>query len=213
MNTIKHFENIGIVIIAAGDSSRLGQPKQLVQFRGESILVRTIEIARKLSDTFVCVLGYQADEIVSQLNISTSHLIVNNDWSQGMGSSIATGVDFLSTKKNIDAIMILLSDQYMITISELIELAEKWQSTNNNIIASQYFENKQMRFVEGAPAIFSRIYFEQLKKLTIKGARDIIKNNPQDLMSLQIDNASFDLDTKTDLQHLRNLNLDWEKTQ
>jgi len=213
MNAIKRFEKLGIVIIAAGDSSRLGQAKQLVQFRGESLLDRTINAAKKISRTCVCVLGFQAKEIASQSNIKTSDLIVNNNWSQGMGSSIATGVEFLSKRKEVEAIMILLSDQYLITATNLIKLAETWQSTNKQIVASQYFEDKQMRFVEGAPAIFSKTYFEQLKKLTTKGARDIIKNNPKDLISLQIDNAAFDLDTTTDLQHLRNLNLDWEKTQ
>jgi len=210
----KQDKQLGVVIIAAGDSSRLGQPKQLIKFKGITLLERAINTAKKISDNMVCVLGFQANELIEQLQIKSSQLVVNRKWQQGMGSSIALGMKYLLNKQkpqSLDAILIMLCDQYLICETDINNLITHWKYTDKNIIASQYFENKQKRFIEGAPAIFCKKYFSALSILKDKGARDILKTNPQDLLSIQIDNAGFDLDTSDDLQHLRNLDLNWEK--
>jgi len=211
----KKDKRLGVVIIAAGDSSRLGQPKQLIKFRGMTLLERTIEIAEKISDKVVSVLGFQADKFIGQLEIKSNQLIVNKNWQLGMGSSIALGVSCLSDESTMsapDAILVMLCDQYRVSQGDLENLINEWNITDKQIVASQYFDVKKNRFIEGAPAIFSDNYFSALRMLKEKGARDILRNNPQDLVSIQIDNAGFDLDTPDDLQHLRNLELNWEKT-
>jgi len=205
MDSLEKSKQLGIIVVAAGNSSRLGQPKQLVKFKSEPLLNHTIKLAEVFSEQFICVLGFQAVNIAEQLKINQDHFIINKHWQQGMGSSIAVGIDHLSKQKNIDAILILLCDQYLVSRTDIEDLLDRWTNSDNKIIASQYFDDKTGRFIEGAPAIFPKEYFTELKKLTIKGARDILKNNPQDLISIKIDNAAFDLDTPGDLQHLQNL--------
>ncbi len=192
---------LGIVIIAAGNSSRLGQAKQLVEIAGVSLLQQSINIAKRFSENSVCVLGYEAERLETKLKYSTSKILINESWQQGMGSSISCGVNFLSDK--IDAVMILLCDQYRLTGSDLERLIQTWQSNPQKIVASQYFEKKCNKLIKGAPAIFPKPYFASLMALKEKGARDILKKNQTRVTAVLLKNAAFDLDTKDDLTEFK----------
>jgi len=199
-------DNLGILIIAAGNSSRLGTNKQLVELNGVTLLERTINIAKELNDSLICVLGYDADNIKSYIHLEPDTLVVNHHWKQGMGSSIARGINYFCDKNTIlfDAVMILLCDQYLINPFDLKELKKQWKiNSNQKIIASQYFDPKEEKIIQGAPAIFPKEYFDQLKNLKEKGARKIIQQNQHKLISVPLENAAFDLDTKEDLEQFK----------
>jgi len=191
-------KKLGIIIIAAGNSSRLGQAKQLLEISGISLLQRTVSIAEGLSGYSVCILGYEADRLASNLDPSSCKILINENWRVGMGSSIACGVDFFIEK--VDAVMILLCDQYRLTMTELGPLVKQWQNKPDKIIASQYFDRKYNKLIEGAPAIFPQRYFSSLMELKEQGARDILRKNHQNVMTVLSENAAFDLDTENDLK-------------
>ena len=197
---ISSVKNLGIVIIAAGNSSRLGQAKQLVEISGVSLLQKTVSIAEELSKHSVCILGHNAGRFELNLEASSCKIIVNKNWQLGMGSSIACGVDFFVDK--VEAVMILLCDQYRLTTTDLNQLVELWENEPDKIIASQYFEKKCNKLIEAAPAIFPKQYFDSLLALKEKGARDILKKNQKNVITILSENSAFDLDTEDDLKLL-----------
>jgi len=196
-------QKIGIIVIAAGNSSRLGQPKQLVEIAGVSLLQNTINLAEQLSENSVCVVGFDADKFKSSLEVSTTKILVNKNWQQGMGCSIACAVKYFTDE--VDAVMILLCDQYRLTEADLGLLIERWQRDPDKIVASQYFEIKCNSLIEGAPAIFPKQYFGPLMALKEKGARDILSKNQENVIAVLLENAASDLDTKDDLKLLISL--------
>lgn len=193
-------KKLGIIIIAAGNSSRLGQAKQLVEISGTSLLQIALSNAEELSNYSVCILGHDANRFESKLERSSCKILVNESWLLGMGSSIACGVNFFMDK--VDAVMILLCDQYRLTLADLTPLIEQWHNEPDKIIASRYLEKKCNRLIEGAPAIFPNRYFDSLVKLEEKGARDILNKNRDNVVVVSLDNAAFDLDTADDLKVL-----------
>ena len=197
-------KDLGIMVIAAGNSSRLGQPKQLVEISGISLLQKTVSIAEQLSKTSVCVLGHDIERYKANLTLASCKILVNENWLQGMGSSIACGSTFF--EKKVDAVMILLCDQYRITKADYERLVEQWQNEPDKIIASQYFDSKIKTLVDGVPVIFPKRYFNSLMSLREKGARDILRKNQKNTIKVLLENAVFDLDTEEDLRVLNKLN-------
>jgi molybdenum cofactor cytidylyltransferase len=197
-------EKLGILVIAAGNSSRLGQPKQLVHYKDQGLLEKTLKLAEKLSDDIVCVLGYEAQVIKNSLKnnegLAKCNFVVNDYWQQGMGSSISCGVKILN---HLDDIMIMLCDQYLIDSQDLDLLITEWKKQPNRLIASQFIELKTNNLITGAPAIFPSQFFSQLETLREKGARHILQNKKNAVIPVTMHNAATDLDTKHDLTILR----------
>jgi molybdenum cofactor cytidylyltransferase len=199
-------DNLGVVLIAAGNSSRLGQAKQLVRYRNELLLNKAHRLAISVSQSVVCVLGFKHQELIRQITVKPESILINSNWQIGMGSSIAAGVMHFSSSKayqNIDALLILLCDQYLLTELDLKNLCSQWTMNPTQIIASQYFDDKKQQEVLGAPAIFPKNYFSQLQSLTHKGARKLLQQHRQDVIAVELKNAGTDLDTKNDLQQLQ----------
>ncbi len=199
-------KKLGIVIIAAGNSSRLGTTKQLVRFKGTTLLQRAVDLATSLSKKTVCVLGYQADRVRLGSNINEATCIVNTNWHLGMGSSIAVGCEYLCDQT--DAILIMLCDQYQLQAQDVEQLLQSCQQHPNKIIASEYFEEKYGKMIVGAPAIFPKQYYHQLKQLTKTGARKILEKNIKNRIAIPLKNAAADLDTQEDLDTLLEINHD-----
>lgn len=206
--------NLGVIVIAAGSSSRLGQAKQLVRFQNETLLNKSLRLARSISNNVVCVLGFEHNKFAEQTSLANQSIQLNPDWQIGMGTSIASGVKYFidnskanhSTRIKPDAVLILLCDQYLLTETDLKKLYGQWTMANDQIIASQYFDKKQQQHVLGAPAIFPKTYFSDLLNLTKKGARNLLHQHRQKVIAVDLNNAATDLDTLDDLQQLQALN-------
>ena len=188
---------IGIIILAAGASKRFGEPKQLAEFQGKTLIENAIENALATDLQNICVvLGANAEMIKSQIEKFPVEILENKNWLDGMSSSLAVGIKFFE-KDNFDAVLVMLCDQPLIKSSDLNLLIEKYKSTKKPIVVSKYRQTK------GVPAIFSKQIFPQLLQIDgDKGARKVIEENEDLLEIVEIPEAVFDIDTQTDLQKI-----------
>ena len=185
-----------VIVLAAGSSSRLGQPKQLVRIGGRPALHRVIASATGLAGHSVSVvIGSNAGELSRLLGHSPASVIVNRHWEEGMASSLRCGLNALPAA--CDAALILLGDQVAVTADDLKRLAAAWNGQDGSIAAATYDQHI------GVPAIFPRTFFSELAELRgDQGARRIIERNSYRLIRVPMPNASVDLDTPEDLAAL-----------
>lgn len=184
-----------ILILAAGSSSRMGTPKQLLPYKSTTFLGYTIEQAKQSrADATFCVLGANAEPIKKSIESYQIETIYNPDFKNGLSSSIVVGVKEL--QHNFDTILIMLADQPNINFNYLNKLIKTSVENPSKIIASNY-QNKI-----GVPAIFPKKYFNHLLELKRdKGARNILNNNKSDIIKMPPFNLT-DIDTKEDYQNL-----------
>lgn len=191
--------NCEMLIIAAGQSKRLGKPKQLLAFEGKSLINRIMDTA-KLAGTYpiTLVLGANSDKITAQLEDEHLTVVINEQWEEGMASSIRTGVkSMIQASPNIDGIMILVCDQPFINAESINGLIASQLSTGKPIAAC-YYAN-----VSGTPALFHKSIFPEL--LALKGdigAKKIIKNKEEEVAKLHFEKGVLDIDTEADYKQL-----------
>lgn len=193
-------EKIGIVLLAAGESSRLGRPKQLLVYKGKTLLERAFENAKSSrADHLVLVLGANAELIQEKLNVGHFQFLVNPDWKKGMSESMKLGLSFLMDQYQIDAAIIMLADQPFSDSSLLDKLIDQFQKGNKGIIASSY------KNTLGVPALFNKKYFPELLALSEKeGAKKIIFANLEEVTRIEFPLGEMDIDTEEDYQKLLN---------
>ena len=189
------------IILAAGASRRLGQPKQLVQIDDETLLSRTIRIAlESIADPIFVVLGANAGKIQELVDMRRVHVFINQDWEQGIASSIHIGVESLVQRvPDISALMILVCDQPKLTSNHLQALVEAYKQHGGTcIVASQYGN------VIGIPAIFPQSQFANLLKLQgDSGARHLLRDPSCSVIALPFYGGEEDIDTPVDLAALQ----------
>lgn len=190
---------IAILILAAGASSRMGLPKQLLPWEDTTLLGSAIRKA-KASDasTVVVVLGANAASIKNGITEKNVEIVENPHWSSGLGSSIARGTDFLIQSKNkTNGILILLADQPLIDTAYLNEMMAAFASDQRQIVATAYGNRA------GVPALFSEDYFKELTKLDDDfGAKKILDSHKKDALILNLGQKTVDIDTKSDYENL-----------
>ena len=185
---------IAAVILAAGASRRLGEPKQLVKLGEVTLLERSVRVAREAGlSPVVVVLGCQADRILAGCEFGDAVKLVNDEWEEGMASSIRVGVakcqDLLA---KIEGIVILACDQPAVTAQHLQSLF----SGTTSVTASKYGQRK------GIPAYFPTSTFSELMTLHGDvGARDFLR----DAASIELPHGNLDIDTVDNLQVARRL--------
>jgi len=190
---------IATIILAAGGSARLGQPKQLIQSNGESLVRRMTQQALALrAGPVVVVLGANQDRIMKELTGLAITTVVNPTWAEGMASSLRTGLRALDTEST-EAFLIMLTDQPYVTVDLLQRLIDTRRSTGRGIIASRYAEPEG---ILGVPALFDNHYRREFLNLTgDTGARKLIQQYASDSTSVLFPLAGIDLDTPADLRH------------
>jgi molybdenum cofactor cytidylyltransferase len=182
------------IVLAAGESSRFGSPKQLLRVDGELLLHRVIGCASEVAGSAVTVvLGANASEIAAALPPVVMR--VNREWREGIASSIRTAVRALPGA--CDGALILLADQARVSASSVRQLAGAWRAQPQHIVASRYGS------VTGVPAIFPRWCFEELCALRGDvGARAVIARHPERLLAVMLPEAAIDIDRPEDLLNL-----------
>lgn len=187
---------IPAIILAAGASQRLGQPKQLVEFEGETLLNRTIGLAR-VAGAFpvVVVLGAHFAEIRATLPLEEIVLAPNDEWQTGMASSIRAGLQALADRDaQADAVLLLTCDQPRLTAAHLGAMLAASSQDAERISASRY------KGARGTPAIFPRALFAALSNLEgDKGARSLLMDPSCDLAEFDFPGGEVDIDTPADL--------------
>jgi molybdenum cofactor cytidylyltransferase len=182
-----------VVVLAAGASTRFGSPKQLVRVNGRPLLHavvgRAVEIA---GHSVTVVLGANAAELAPLMKHTPASVIVNRDWSEGMGSSIRAGI--ARVPSSCAGVMLMLADQAAVTTEDLRRLINSWRRQPEYIVAAQYSGTT------GAPAIFPRTSFVDLAALRgDSGARSVFGRNPDRVVRVRMESAALDIDTPEDL--------------
>jgi molybdenum cofactor cytidylyltransferase len=185
-----------ILVLAAGASTRLGQPKQLVKLAGRPALHIVVSNAVAVAGHAVTVVvGAHAREMTHLLAHSPASVIVNRQWQEGMGASLRYGV--ASLPPACPSVMVLLGDQVAVTADDLKRLVSAWKGEESMIAASVYEQRV------GVPAIFPRVCFSELAELRgDQGARMVLERNNYRLVRVPMSNAAIDLDTPEDLAAL-----------
>lgn len=188
---------VHVLVLAAGASTRLGEPKQLVRVGGRPALHAVVSNAVAVAGHAVTViLGAHARDLTHVLLHSPASIVINRDWEEGMASSIRRGIAALPP--GCEAVMIVLGDQVAVTADDLRRLVSAWKGETSTIAASVYSGRT------GVPAIFPSWCFGELTQLRgDQGARALLQRNTSRLVHVPIPNAAFDLDTPDDLLRLR----------
>lgn len=189
-------DKIGALLLAAGGSSRMGRPKQLLFYEGQTLLRRAAEtLLATACSLVIVVLGSEFEQTRKQIKGLPVVEICNENWQTGMGSSIKAGVTrLLQVEPDASGLIITLCDQPHITSSHIDQLIKKFRETGCGIVAAEYAGTT------GVPALFGRRYFDELLNMEgDRGARKLIHSASADLSKVQIPEAAFDIDSPEDL--------------
>ncbi|HEY8560045.1 MAG TPA: nucleotidyltransferase family protein [Pyrinomonadaceae bacterium] len=190
-------DRIGIVVLAAGGSTRMKQPKQLIRFGGKTLLRRAAQTAvASVYQPVVVVLGANFEKTKTEIEDLPVEIVYNRDWEGGLGASLKTGVEkLLEIAPAAAAVVIALADQPFVTAEHLNLLAANFERLKTPIVAAAYDETR------GVPALFSREVFDDLCRLSEdKGAKVVIEKHRAALSTIELPEAAFDLDTPQDWQ-------------
>ncbi len=189
----------GVIVLAAGASTRMGRPKQLLPFRNTTLLAHAAgtALAARIGPVLV-VLGEQSQamrEALAGLDVDT---VVNHDWAQGMGTSVRAGVAAAERKwPGMRALVLMTCDQPLVPPGILRELAESVITSTRRIAACAYGGSA------GVPAAFARKLFPDLLKLSgDRGARVLILTRADDVRTFPCPEANVDVDSEADYAHL-----------
>ena len=193
---------LAILILAAGESSRMGERiKQILPWKNYNLLGNALTQAKTtMADATYVVLGAYEEIIKAEVSFEPNSIIQNPNWKNGLGSSIAAGMDyFLSKELAYDAVLIMLADQPLMDTNYLNKMLGNWKANSSKIITTQYNGRS------GVPAIFGNEYFIELQKLNKDfGAKDIIATNESAILALNPEGKEIDIDSWDTYQELCN---------
>ena len=191
---------VSAILMAAGESKRMGKPKQLMPFGRSTILEQAVDnlLSSKITEIIV-VLGYKAEEMIKTIASRPVKIAVNPMYQLGMSTSIVTGLNLIDDKTQ--AVMLALADQPLVDSKTINQLIEEFCNHNKGIAVPAY-QGKR-----GHPVIFSIKYKKELSGLTGDiGGKQVINQHSDDILEVSVDSESIniDIDTKNDYQSLFN---------
>ena len=189
--------SIAGIILAAGASRRMGQPKQSLPYRGHTLLSYVIQcvLASSCSPVLV-VVGANADEVEPVIEKTPVNIVKNPEWNQGMSSSIRYGVQYIREHcLNVDGMIFFTCDQPCVSIGLIEQLIHRYTESNKTIIASHYGGKI------GIPVLFSHEFCTDLIQLKGDvGAKSVIQKYPDQVTSVEFPKGKIDLDTFAEYQ-------------
>jgi molybdenum cofactor cytidylyltransferase len=186
-----------IIVLAAGNSSRLGEPKQLLFYQNKTLLQHILNEAKNANlDPVICVTGYKADRIAETITDTGITIVYNKQWPEGMGTGISTGIKQLLNTA-VESVILAVSDQPHVTADLFRTMVGNMDESKKGIVACSYAGTL------GTPVLFKKEYFNQLILLNgQEGAKNIVKANLSDVRELEFENGRVDIDTKQDYENL-----------
>lgn len=192
--------NIGVILLAAGNSTRLGRPKQMLLYGGLTLLQHSIQVAME-SDAYptIVVLGANGDALKKEIDGMEVHAVENREWQEGMASSIRCGIDaFTQFNRNAEGMILMVCDQPFVTASLLNELITAHRKTGKPIVACGYDNTF------GPPVFFHQSLFEELLQLKGDvGARGIVRQHSDDVEVIPFPEGAYDIDTEADYERIK----------
>jgi molybdenum cofactor cytidylyltransferase len=209
---------VGLIILAAGASTRMGTPKQLLTYRGRSFIRHITESAicasqrstersrrsQRFAIASVCqpiavVLGANAEQIKPEISQLPVQIVENQQWAEGMSTSIRVGLEaLLAMNPNLEAVAIALCDQPFVSSQILDRIVEAYHFTGKPIIASEYAGTL------GVPVLFSHTLFSEIMALkSNEGAKQLIKRHIHEVFSIPFPEGSIDIDTPNDYEQFQ----------
>jgi len=192
--------SVTAIILAAGGSRRLGRPKQLLVRDGETLVARAIRIVIEAGAAPVLVvLGAEHDAIQNAIGAGGPVIVANEDWQQGMSTSISAGMRALAQHSpESQGVLLLGCDQPRLNVDHLRELIRAFDAQSGEVIAASAYAGTQ-----GAPAIFPRAAFPKLLDLRgDKGARALIADAPCSVVAVPFEGGEIDIDSPQDLAQI-----------
>ena len=183
---------IGLAILAAGSSSRMGRAKQLLPWGGTT-LIRSV-VAQAIASGLgpvACVLGAQAERIRAELHDDPVTILVNDRHLQGPGTSVHTAARWAASRR-FDGLLVLLADQPRIRATDLERLASTFAASGALAAGAAYDDGV------GVPAIFSRDLFHRLVSLPVDGGAKAFLRSSLRVAAVPFPDSLADLDTPAD---------------
>lgn len=190
--------NLGVLILAAGQASRMGKTKQLLLYKEKPLVVHAIELSLKIKAVFhAVVLGAKAAEISPVIQSYPVDILINSQWPEGMSSSIRVGLEYAESTHQTDALIIMLADQPLLQSDFLQKLRQTWIDKKCQLVASQYNGKP------GVPALFTKSLYPNLLELKgAEGARKILRSQTTDMCLIDNPAGAWDIDTPEDYKKL-----------
>lgn len=190
------------IILAAGASRRLGEPKQLLLLGDRSFLQHVIDeaSASRLSEVIV-VLGHRAEEVQRAIKAGPKvRFAINNDYAEGQSTSLRLGIN--SVSKQANAVAVLLGDQPGVTARLIDDLAAELYRSGRPAARPAY--TARGRRVPGHPVLLAQPIWSEVTKLEgDQGARSLFAAHPDWLHEVPIDSEPpADIDTRNDYEAL-----------
>lgn len=185
-----------IVVLAAGFSSRLGQPKALARVHGVGLLRRTLSVASSLADRIIVVVPRSAARYRIEARGMKVTWAVNAQRAHGLSSSVRRGI---AAAQYAAAVMLLPADLIHLKNRDLLRLVQRWRSAPRRLIA------RRINLSGAIPAILPRWLYSRASSLAGDvGLRDLIRQLPADSRVLvELPSAGWDVDTPQDLKDAR----------
>lgn len=193
-----HKNKTAFLILAAGESKRMGRIKQVLPWQGKTLLAHLLEKAKQSeADDIFVVLGANSNHIQSKVNFEDIKVIFNPNWKNGIGSSLSLGIKFIERISDAySCVLISLADQPLISLNHFNNLITDFRNSKKTIAASKY------KGILGVPAVFDHKYFGDLSNLRENiGAKNLISNNPDDVIAVTSTVEFLDIDTPDDYTH------------
>ena len=189
--------NWGVMILAAGEASRMGKAKMLLPYKDKTILGKIVEEVSVLKPNLVLIVtGHYHQEISSIIQSHKVVLVHNKDYQAGMSSSIQSGLTAMQQQcPDLQFLFILVADQPFLNEALLRKMIQLQTETQKGLVAARY------QGIVGTPLLLSAKYFEELNQLKgDKGARTILHQYPDDLETIDFDLGWLDIDTAADYE-------------
>ncbi len=193
---------VSCIVLAAGASLRMGEPKQLLMYQGKSLLRRAAETAlQSACRPVVVVLGAHSARVRDEVSDLPVVVVENSAWAEGMGASIRAGIAAIqSAAEDSEATVLMLCDQPLISPRTIAELVTVYEKTRPLAVASEYGGTC------GVPALFSRRLFSELNSLAgAEGAKQVIKRHRERVLCVSVPEGVIDVDSPEDYERLERL--------
>lgn len=185
-------DKIAVVVLAAGNAKRLGQSKQLLPWGNSTLLGNVVRnVLAAGAHKFFVVLGAYSNEIIEKINLSEVTVLINENWQQGLGSSMASAITEIDNKySEVNAVLLVLADQPFISSIHLNAMIKLHLTEKESIIITRKEDYM------GVPVLFPRKFFTELMLLSNdEGAKQIINRNKDWVKEVVSKDDTADIDT------------------